>query len=238
MAIFVFRVRQKTTLGLGLMGLNKLFKSKNKEKMTHASLHDYCARIAFGWPLNYKKRRFRYLHEQYKEAGIFIANTDRELYITPAFPGQIIDIQKPSKHQNRYTIVIKHPCNNLTTIYGNIRIPSEAKNNPENLIGLYVTKTDVIGLIDPDKELFFCVKQLQAGKDASRINYEFQQIAKHTARLLRYDHQHGQKIDIGGLSLQVLSPTRSCKELMINKKIVSKIYFLDPLQYLPKHPLN
>ena len=88
-----------TTLGLGLAGLNKLLQTNNKDRIAHASLDDYCARIAFGWPLNYQKRVFRYADPQYKEAGIWIENTKRELYVTPAFPGQIIDIQKPSRSE-------------------------------------------------------------------------------------------------------------------------------------------
>lgn len=227
-------------LGLGLFGLKMLM---DKSKLNQSSIDkevyhgQMCARVSFGWPLNYQRRIFSYVDPNNKEAGIWIKNTQRELFVVPALPGKIIDVQQPNEHEDRYIIVIKHKCNNLATIYGNIRIPSEEKIKPENLRGLYVTKADAIGLIDPDKPLYFCVKQIQAGKDANSINYEFQDIAKQTARTVKYEKCAGNKVDIGGLSFGIQGSTRKeHKILTINNKQVSEIYFIDPMVYLPQTP--
>jgi len=228
-------------LGLGLLGMKTLLDRDNDNRVRiEKELYqgEACVRMAMGWPLCYKTRDFTYVNPQFKEAGIFIKNTQRELFVVPAFPGQIIDIKKPNKKEDRYTITIKHKCNNLVTVYGNLRIPSEGNILPENLIGVYVSRTDPIGLIDPDVELFFAVKQLQAGKDANSVNYEFQQIAKKTARLMRESQINGDKIDIGGFSFGVeVGRNRSHKTLLFNNKAVTEVYFRDPMVYLPKASL-
>ena len=225
--------------GLGFLGINKMIEaSKKRQTEIKDQMHhgDSCARIAMGWPLNHQKRRFRYVNPEHKEAGIYIENTQRELFVVPAFPGQIIDVLKPDKNRNRYTIFIKHKCNNLVTIYGNIRIPSEEKAEPIHLIGVYVSKADAIGLIDPDHCLFFGVKQIQAGRHAERINYDFQKVSKHVARLIRYDHD--EKVDVGGMTFGVKSNGINRKIILMGNKEVSEVFFVDPLIYLPKTPVS
>ncbi|USO02166.1 MAG: LysM peptidoglycan-binding domain-containing protein [Alphaproteobacteria bacterium] len=229
-------------LGLGMWGVSKLLdkSNENRARIEKELSHEACVRMAMGWPLSYQDRKFTYVNPKLKEAGIFIKNTQRELFVVPAFPGKIIDIQKPNKRDDRYTVTIKHGCNNLVTVYGNLRIPFEGNVKPEDLVDVYVSRTDPIGLIDPDTDLFFAVKQIQPGKDADSVNYEFQQVAKRTARLMRDSQVQNGKIEVGGMYFEVADNGKDYyhKTLLFKKKRVTDIYQKDPLAFLPGRSLS
>lgn len=250
-----------TAVGAGMLGLKNLL-SKGKAKENKDTIKEQvfkdnlCVRVTFGWPINHSARQFKHINLENEDEGISIINTFKEFFVVPAFPGKIIDVQRPSMTEDKYTITVQHPCEHLTTVYGNIRIPKDEGIDPKALIGTYITKADAIGTINPGDQLMFRIKQITPGKDYRKADPRIQKLGRRVGRLVKWNDEkveininalrNGEIVNIirgdirskffRGLDLRsiVIKETRPGeKVVVINDQEIIETNFLDPKRFLP-----